>query len=119
LSPDAALRSVQLLYRGYADLSRIPHTQRRAAQGQAIGATPIETNIAEIKQLKWIADRATHMPQYRVYLMDEYDQFCGAIRFDCSDEQAAKERAILLAGDYNGELWQLIAPFDSFRELKP
>jgi hypothetical protein len=91
----------------------VPH------RGKPSGLPQLRPDIAEIKLLKWIADRATHMPQYRVYLMDEYDQFCGAIRFDCSDEQAAKERAILLAGDYNGELWQLIAPFDSFRELKP
>ena len=76
-------------------------------------------DIAEIKQLKWIADRGTRMPQYRVYLMDENGQFRGAIRFDCSDEQAAKERARLLAGDHDGELWQLIAPFGSLRELKP
>jgi hypothetical protein len=59
------------------------------------------------------------MPQYRVYLTDENGQFCGAIRFDCSDEQAAKERVRLLAGDHDGELWQLITPFDSLRELKP
>jgi hypothetical protein len=41
------------------------------------------------------------------------------IRFDCLDEQAAKERVRLLAGEHDGELWQLIAPFDSLRELKP
>jgi hypothetical protein len=79
----------------------------------------LRPDIAEIKQLKWIADRGTRMPQYRVYLTDENGQFCGAIRFDCSDEQAAKERVRLLAGDHDGELWQLIAPFDSLRELKP
>jgi hypothetical protein len=56
------------------------------------------------------------MPQFRVDLMDENGQFCGAVRFDCSDEQAAKEHVRLLAGDCDGELWQLIAPFGSLRE---
>lgn len=41
-----------------------------------------------------------------------------AERSACSDEQTAKERVILFARDHDGELWQLVAPFDSLRELK-
>jgi len=36
----------------------------------------------------------------------------------CSEELTAKERVKLFAGKLDCELWQLVALFDSLRELK-
>lgn len=57
------------------------------------------------------------MARYRAYLLDEHHRVISVAKFDCADEQAAKERAQQLVQEYDVELWELdrrIAVFEAF-----
>lgn len=52
------------------------------------------------------------MPRYSAYIRDEHAHLLGAVKFDCADDEEAKERARQLDGD-RVELWrevQLLEP---------
>jgi hypothetical protein len=51
------------------------------------------------------------MAHYRVYVLGEHGQLMGAVNFDCTDDDAAKEHARRLANGHEVQLWRQVAQF--------
>ena len=51
------------------------------------------------------------MPHYRVYVLGEQGQLMGAVNFDCTDDDAAKEHAKRLGNGHEVQLWRQVALF--------
>lgn len=58
------------------------------------------------------------MPHYRVYILDGHGHLVAAVKFDCADDEEAKERAKQLDGQ-NVELWRHVPLPDSDSALQP
>ncbi len=52
------------------------------------------------------------MPHYRAYILDGHGRLVAAVKFDCADDEEAKERAKQLDGQYV-ELWRHVPLIDS------
>ena len=63
------------------------------------------------------------MPHYRVHILDQGGDLKGAVTIDCADDKVAKERVRALlenhSGEYNAELWRLIAPLEPSPPIQP
>ena len=57
--------------------------------------------------------RASLMPHYRLYILDQRGDVAGAVDLDCVDDEAAKERTKVVLGDHCGELWRLVTGSDA------
>jgi hypothetical protein len=57
--------------------------------------------------------RTGAMAHYRLYILGKRRVVAGAVDFDCSDDEAAKERAKVVLGDQCGELWRLVTTPDA------
>ncbi|MBR1229035.1 MULTISPECIES: hypothetical protein [unclassified Bradyrhizobium] len=51
------------------------------------------------------------MPHYRVYVSDEHGRLVGVVNFDCTDDDAAKERAKQLGNGHEVQLWRQVTQF--------
>jgi hypothetical protein len=53
------------------------------------------------------------MPHYRLYILDEHGATIGAVEFEATDDELAKQQAEnVLGSSHSGELWRRIPPIE-------